>query len=63
MLLYFITVIQVAHEREVKGQVALQFRDISQQVLVVERSLTATQKVGRSSWLCIIIQPNFALGS
>ncbi|KAH3843771.1 hypothetical protein DPMN_117302, partial [Dreissena polymorpha] len=35
---------KVAGEREVKGQVKLQFRDISNKPLIVQRSLTATQK-------------------
>ncbi|KAL4230576.1 DNA repair protein rad50 [Mactra antiquata] len=36
---------KVAHEREVKGQVRLQFKDISQKSVVVQRSITATQKL------------------
>ncbi|XP_060561862.1 DNA repair protein RAD50-like isoform X1 [Ruditapes philippinarum] len=35
---------KIAHEREVRGQVRLQFRDISQKPVIVQRSLTATQK-------------------
>lgn len=35
---------KVAHEREVKGQIRLQFRDISRKPCIVQRSMTATQK-------------------
>ncbi|XP_060561846.1 DNA repair protein RAD50-like [Ruditapes philippinarum] len=35
---------KIAHESEVRGQVRLQLRDISQKLVIVQRSLTATQK-------------------
>ncbi|KAJ8298041.1 hypothetical protein KUTeg_024572 [Tegillarca granosa] len=38
---------QIAHEREVKGQIRLQFRDVSSQKCVVQRIMMATQKAKR----------------
>ncbi|KAL5011885.1 hypothetical protein ScPMuIL_010436 [Solemya velum] len=36
---------KVAHEREVKGQVRLQFKDVSGESCIVQRSMVATQKM------------------
>ncbi|XP_041359275.1 DNA repair protein RAD50-like [Gigantopelta aegis] len=36
---------KVAHEREVKGQIRLQLRDVTNQQCIVQRSMTATQKL------------------
>ncbi|KAJ8311258.1 hypothetical protein KUTeg_011193 [Tegillarca granosa] len=38
---------KIAHEREVKGQIRLQFRDVSSQKCVVQRIMMATQKAKR----------------
>ena len=38
-------IFKIAHETEVKGQVRLQFRDITGQQCVVQRIIQATQKV------------------